>query len=279
MKYFLLLFVIVAMQANAQNPLNFNKRFVECENKWVALKTAKDSVYAYGFIYLDLSAGLSVREEGSFKITKENVFVPTKLSATATYTARLQDNQVKVAWLPSEKFKELEVTDPPSWLAIYKADTTSAAWLFRWGFVYNGGNEITKALSYLERVKKIDPKYPGLDFEFIYAYNASNQYDKAIAIINDAIKSRPNDGNLYKELVFAQVNSNQLNKAEETYKQGIAHCGIDVKIEMAFNILYIYFQQKNKEKFNYWADDMKSWLPPANPRINDIAKMKELIEK
>ncbi len=275
----LFLFAFVAIQANAQTTLNFNKRFVECENKWVALRTAKDSIYVYGFIYMDVAAGLSVHQEGSFKITKENVFVPAKVPANGIFITRLQDNQVKVAWIPSEKFKELEVTDPPFWLASYKADTTAAPWLFRWGFVYNGGNEIGKALSYLERVQKIDPKYPGLDFEFIYAYNASNQFDKAITFINEALKTRPNDGNLYKELLYAQIHSNQVSQAEETYKKGAIHCSVDVKAEMAFNILYTYLQLKNKERFNYWADDIKTWLPETSPRMKDLVKMKEMMAK
>ncbi len=278
MKYLLLLFAVATIHTNAQIPLTFNKRFVESENKWVALRGKTDSIYMFGFIYLDASAGLSVREEGTFKITSNNTYVPTKPS-NAIYTARLQDNQIKVAWIPAEKLIELQVTDPPDWLKIYKTDTTSAAYLFRWGFTYNGGNEIEKALYYFDRVKKIDPHYPGLEFEYIYAYNASKQYGKAIAMIENVLKTQPNNGNLYKELVFAQANSNQLSKAEETYKQGIAHCGNDTKAEMSFNIAYTYYVQKNKDKFIYWADESKQWMVPKDPRINGLAQLKAVLDK
>ncbi len=279
MKYLLFLFAFIAFQATAQIPLNFNKGLFESENRWVALKTAKDSVYGYGFVYMDVTSGLSAHEGGTFKVTKDNVFVATKYPPYQIHIVRLQSNALKVAWIPPDKLKEMQEQENPDWLQSYKTDTTSAAYLFKWGFTYNGGNIIDKALYYLNRVKKIDPKYPGLDFEYIYAYNASNQYDKAIAIINDALKSRPNDGNLYKERVFAQIHSNQLNNAEETYKQGIAHCNNQTKAEMSFNIAYTYYLQKNKDKFNYWADESKQWMAPTDPRINGITQLKAVLNK
>jgi tetratricopeptide (TPR) repeat protein len=279
MKHLLFLFAFITLQASAQIPLNFNKGLFESENKWVAIKTAKDSVYGYGFVYMDVSAGLSAHEGGVFKVTKDNVFVATKNLPYQTRIIRLQGNPLKVAWIPADKLKEMQEQEIPNWLASYKTDTTSTAWLFKVGVTYNAGNEIDKALYYLNRVKKIDPNYPGLEFEYIYAYNANKQYDKAIAMIETALKTHPNDGSLYKELVFAQAKSNQLSKAEESYKQGIAHCGNDTKAEMSFNIAYTYFKQKNKDKCNYWADESKQWMAPTDPRLNGIAQMKAALEK
>jgi tetratricopeptide (TPR) repeat protein len=279
MRYLLFLFAFVSLQAKAQIPLNFNKGLFESANKWVAIKTAKDSVYGYGFVYMDVSAGLSAHEGGVFKVTKDNIFVATKNLPYQVRIIRLNDNTLRVAWIPANKLKDMQEQETPDWLKSYKADTTSVAYLFRWGFSYNAGNVTDKALYYLDRVKKIDPNYPGLEAEYIYAYNASKQYDKAIALIENALKTQPNNGNLYKELVFAQANSNQLNKAEETYKQGIAHCGNDTKAEMSFNIAYTYYLQKNKDKFNYWADESKQWMAQTDPRINGITQLKAVLNK
>jgi tetratricopeptide (TPR) repeat protein len=278
MKYIFLLFAcLTCTYVHAQGPLNFNKRLIESENKWVAIKTAKDSLYGYGFVYLDVTAGLSAREGGTFKITKEGAFIPTKNPSYQTRLIRLQGNPLIVAWIPMDKVKEMQEQEMPDWLKSYKADTTSTAWLFRKGVTYNAGNDMPKAFYYLDQVKKIDPKYPGLEFEYIYAYNALKQYDKAVAMIENALITQPNNGDLYKELVFAQVNSNQMNKAEETYKKGIEHSSINVKTEMAFNILYTYFAKKNKEKFNFWANDIQTWLSATSPRAKDLTKMKEML--
>lgn len=280
MKYVFLLFTLLTGTcAQAQNLLNFNKRFVESENKWVALKSKNDSTYLLGFIYMDVSSGLSVRQDGSFKIQKDGSYVPTKPPATNIMISRLPDNLVKVAWVPASKFKELDIVDPPLWLKAYLVDTTSAPYLFKWGFTYNGGGEIAKALYYFERVKKLDPNYPGLDLEFIYAYNTLKQYDKAATMIEAALVKQPNNGNLYKELLYAQVNSNQTAKAEETYKNSLSHCDMDTRIEMAFNLIYTYYRLKNKPKFDYWTNDVKQWVPATNPRIKGIDELKKTFGK
>jgi tetratricopeptide (TPR) repeat protein len=276
MKYlFLSLFACVTLSANAQAPLNFNKQLTESINKWVALKTAQDSVYGFGFIYMDATAGLTAQDEGSFRITKDNKFVATKRPIYQITKVRLDGKQLNIAWIPTERFKELDVLETPDWLKSYKTDTTSVAYLFRLGFTYNGGNETAKALYYLNRVQKIDPNYPGLEAEYIYAYNATKQYSKAIAMIETALVKRANDKNLYKELLYAQVNSGQVNKAEETYRNALPGLNVDTRAEMALNIASNYVLQKNKEKFKLWADDIKTWLPTTNRQYGNFLKMQE----
>ncbi len=51
MKYLFLLVSLLTLKANAQLNLRFDKRFVECEDKWVAFKMNEDSSYTFGFIY------------------------------------------------------------------------------------------------------------------------------------------------------------------------------------------------------------------------------------
>ncbi len=59
MKY--LFFVLfVSIQAKGQTLLNFNKRFVESEDRWVAFQIDKDSTFTYGFIYIDEQAASCV---------------------------------------------------------------------------------------------------------------------------------------------------------------------------------------------------------------------------
>lgn len=277
MKYLLIFLTCITLQASAQTQLNFNKGFMESLNKWIALKTGVDTIYAYGFVYMDRDAGLSVREGGLFKI-KNNIFISHKNPITQILIHRLQDNGPKrAAWIPDDKVKEMQEDLEPFWLKSYKTDTTSTPYLFRMGFSYNAGNQIDKALYYLDRVKKADPNYKGLTFEYIYAYNAIKQYDKAETLIKDELKKTPKSGNLYKELVFAQVNAGKMQQAEDSYKEAISFCDIGIKTEMAYNITYIYFAKKNKEKFNTWAADMQSWLPANSKLLPGLAKMKQML--
>ena len=173
MKYLLFIVAIFfATKLNAQTNLNFNKRFIQCEDKWIAFKPDKDSIYNYGFIYIDPQAGLTLNYEGSFKILPTGEFIAKKLDST-NMKVRLQPNNVLVAFIPDSKFSELKISTTPDWLKYYKTDTTSIERLYRWGYMYNGWGECAKALTYLERAEKMNPKFKGLAVELSFSYNVS----------------------------------------------------------------------------------------------------------
>jgi len=115
MKYLLILVTLLATELNAQTTLNFDKRFLQSEDKWVAFKPDKDSTYAYGFIYIDPQAGLTLNYEGTFKVNPTGEFVPKKLDST-NMKVRLQPNNVLVAFIPDNKFQELKISPIPNWL-------------------------------------------------------------------------------------------------------------------------------------------------------------------
>lgn len=279
MKYLLIIIGFLSLNLQAQNTLNYDKRFIDCEDQWVAFQMNKDSTYIFGFIYIDTEAGLTLNYEGTFRINKDNIFIPKKID-TAFIKYRLEPNQTKVAFIPETRFKELNIKKYPDWLSIYKSDSTSANRLFRLGFVYNEWTECTKALTYLEKVKKINPKFRGLDFEFSFAYNALGWYDKAILVLEDAIKTSPDDYYLYKELSYAQMNLGRLENAAETCKKGIAICtDKPLNSEMAHNMAYHYYKIKDKVNFKYWADETKKWAKPGDRFMVNIKQMEEDIEK
>lgn len=85
--------------------LTFDKRFVESEDKWVAFMPGKDS--AYGFIYIDAQAGLTLDYEGDFKILSTGEFIQTKHDST-NIKIRLKPNNFLVAFIPADKYKELK---------------------------------------------------------------------------------------------------------------------------------------------------------------------------
>src|SRR5258707_731198 len=124
MKYLILILCFCATTLQAQTVLKFDKLFVESEDQWVAFQKGKDSTYSYGFIYIDAQAGLTFNYEGKFTISNDGVFIPQKLDSTSL-KARLQPNNVRVAFIPANKFGELQITAIPDWLKYYKTDTAS----------------------------------------------------------------------------------------------------------------------------------------------------------
>lgn len=259
MKYLITLILFAALQVKAQSDLSFEHRFVESENKWVAVKSDKDSAFTFGFIYIDASAGLTLNYEGTFTIAKDGKFIPQKIENAGT-KYRLKPNNVKVAFIPATRYDELGIKEYPDWLKIYLGDTTSVEHLYRWGFLYNGYNECAKALTYLEKAQKINPEFKGLDVELAFSYNCLTQYNKAILILQKAIEKKPTDAYIHKELIYAQIKSGQLEMASESCRKAIALC-TDTKYnaENCYNLLYTYYAKKDKVNFNLWLPEAKKW--------------------
>ncbi len=279
MKYTLLFAALLAIKLHAQTSLDFDKRFVQSEDKWVAFRPDKDGTYTYGFIYIDAYAGLTFNYEGTFRVLEDGKFVPAKLD-TAGIKVRLTPNNVLVAFIPENKFKELKISDPPEWLKHYRTDTGSVERLYRWGYMYNGWGECAKALTYLQRAQKANPKYKGLRVELAYSYNCLGRYDDAISVLKDALNDDPADAYTNKELVFAQIKSGRLDEAAKSCKNAIAVC-TDQKYngENCYNLLHTYFEKRDKKNFDLWLEEGRKWNVKSVPITNSIDQMEKEINK
>jgi len=278
MKHLLLLFFIVT-NLNAQSTLDFNKRFVESEDKWVAFQKNEEDSYAYGFIYIDEDAGLTLNYEGTFTITQNGEFIPTKFN-NSSMKVRLEPNDVLVAFIPEDKFNNLKIEAVPDWLKYYKENENSIERLYKWGFMYNGWNECAKALTFLEKAEKINPKHPQLAVELSFSYNCLKQYSKAENILEKEIKSNSKDAYVSKEYIYTLTKSNNIDKAIKQYK--VAAKILEDKqydAENCYNILQYFYFKKDKENFNIWYKEL-SKLEINNEMIKQYANtMNEDINK
>ena len=279
MKYLLILLTLTVTNLTAQTSLKFDKHFVESEDKWVAFQMDKDSSYAYGFIYIDAQAGLTLNYEGNFKITETGVFVPRKLDST-NMKVRLQPNNVLVAFIPDNKFNELKISAIPEWLKFYKTDTASIDRLYRWGYMYNGWNECAKALTYLEKAEKLNPKYKGLAVELSFSYNCLKQYDKAELILEEEIKTNSSDAYVNKEYIYTLAKNSNIDKAVKQFETSIKTLKDNqYNAENCYNILQFFYNQKDKTNFNKWFDILQK-QPNENKMITKYAdNMKADINK
>ena len=283
MKYLLILQLIFITNLNAQNVLEFDKRNVQCENKWITYQMNKDSIYNYGYIYMDSQAGLTFNSEGQFKIDKKGNFKkiePVEKRAIGFMKVRLQPNRVGIAEIPEGKFKELNIEKEPSWLKFYKIDENSVQNLYRWGYLYNGYGEIEKALTYLEKAEKINPNFKSLQTELAFSYNALEKFDKAeVALLKELI-SNPKDCYTLKELAYANTKSNQLEKANKTFDKMVLLCSEKAFIqETAHNIAYEYFKIKAKVKFAIWKKEAEKWSESKNNLTANLDKMEMELNK
>ena len=271
MNYFIILFTLLSFEIGAQTNLNFDKRFVECEDHWVTFNMNKDSSYTYGFIYIDEEAGLTFNREGNFKFDKNNALSIEKFKGT-NIKIRLQPNNVKVAVIPESMFAPLQIEKQPEWLSAYKKDTNSIERLFKWGFMYNGWNECSTALNYLLRAKEINPSYEGLGVELAFSYNCLKDYKKAEEILAEELAIHPTNAYVNKEYIYTVSKTDQIEKAVNQYNLSLQ--SIEDKTyhaENCFNIMQFYYNKRDVKNFNLWYKKLSEYKN-ANDVIIDYAK-------
>lgn len=279
MKYLLAFVILFAANLHGQTILNFDKRFVQSEDRWVAFKPNEDSAYAYGFIYIDAQAGLTLNFEGTFKILPTGEFVPKKIDSI-NMKVRLQPNNVLVAFIPETKFQELNISSVPEWLKYYKIDTNSVERLYRWGYMYNGWDECAKALTFLAKAEKINPKFTGLAVELSFSYNCLGQYDKAEPILEEEIKTNAADAYVNKEYIYTLTKVNKIDKAINQFTISLKNLeDKQYNAENCYNILQYFYTRKDKENFNKWYKILQD-QPNENEMITRYANnMKAEINK
>ncbi|MES2574633.1 MAG: tetratricopeptide repeat protein [Bacteroidota bacterium] len=269
-----ILFTILALLAfkvQAQLNLKFDKRFVECEDKWVTFTKSEDGTYLYGFIYIDTQAGLTFNNEGTFKQNANGTFEINKIEGKSIKT-RLEPNNVQVAVIPENLFKDLQIEATPEWLKIYKRDENTVNRQYRWGFMYNGWNECAKALPFLLKANELDPNYEGLAVEIAYSYNCLGEYDKAVKILEEAIKRNPTDAYVIKEYIYCLTKINGIEKAtKEFYKSTKILKEDTYNAENCYNIMQYYYNQKDSKNFKVWYKELKKW-PNQNEEITKYAE-------
>ncbi len=267
MRLILLLSIFISTFGFSQTTLDdlkFDTKYYEATDKWVAFpKTEKDSTYSYGFIYLDMQAGFTLNYEAHFSITEKGLESTPRDSTIGSMKVRLTPKTSLVTVLNKKQITELNLPETPDWLSIYKKGSNKVSYLKSIGYHYNHVGACELALIPLNKAYKLEPHYKGLEFELAYAYNALKQFNRAITILDKAIENNPKDFYFYRELGYSHKNINEIDKAEATYKKGIKISDNDFeKSEMAVNMAQVYFQLKNKKKFNEWAKLTRKYSKP-----------------
>lgn len=243
----------------------------------------KDSLYSFGFIYIDATAGLTLNYEGDFKIDKTGKFNRIKqdsIREVGFMKVRLEPNRVVIAEIPESKFTELKIEKTPKWLANYKTDENSVNRLYKWGFMYNGWNECEKALTYLEKAEKIEPNYNGLQTELAFSYNALKKYESAEICLLKAIKNNPNDCYTYKELAYSYNHQGKTDDVIKTYFTMVKTCKEENYIqETAYNLAFKYYETKDKVNFKKWKMEAEKWSKTENQFTKYLKLMETELNK
>lgn len=275
MKFYILCLLLFSNSLFAQSLLEFNKSYIECEDRWIAYP-GKDSSYTFGFVYIDPQAGPTMHYGGDFKITTDGIFrLGPGIKIDGTLKVRLIPGGRQVAIIPESKLSELKLPVIPDWLNNYKSDTTSAKHLYTWGYIYNEWDKPELALSFLERAMQIEPGYKDLVSELAYSYNATKQYEKAFTLL-DNVKEKT--CYVYKEFTYALIKLERLQEATTSCSKAMSDCNDKkMKAEIAYNIAFEYFKRKDKSNYQIWANETKKWAEPNDFFFTNIEKLDKKI--
>lgn len=271
MKYLFILLLLCAFGAKAQYGLKFDKQLLDCENKWIAVSLGDEGKYAFGYVYLDNSAGLTFNLQGSFTLTND-VYIAKHVVQVKN---RITPTAAKVAIIPSNRLVELKVEASPAELK-YIGRNNSNDRYFKLAQTYNIWKNHKQALKYLEAITCNPYLYPNFGAEELMAQNT--EQTKKIKVVRKVFKASYIDP--YKQEIFWLVQTNKMKMAEETYIEAIRYCTDEVsKADMAYNIAYQYYKTSNIEKFNIWAKEVGRWIAPDNNYVEKVEKMQAALSR
>ena len=271
-------FLLITIQSSAQ--FTFDKKILDCEDKWVVFPQESNGLYKYGFIYVDSQTGLIFDYSGSLKIDDAGKIVAYPKEEGSSMKVSLNPNKILIAIIPEAHFEQLKLSKVPDWLKNYRMEEGSIERLYGWGSIYNTWGEYQKGLDLLEKASKINSEYKGLDSQLAYSYNRLNQHKKAIEILKKALVINPTDAFITKEYIYALAKSQQLDAAIVNYRNSLKVCPDKTYVpENAYYILEGYFYKYDRVNFDKWLVETEVEMSSNEQIKKIIAEMKIEITK
>lgn len=280
MKFALFVSILLPFSAFAQLYNGATLPFFECEDQWVYFKqSSDDSLYHYGFVFLDEQAGFTLNHEGEFKVLPSGRWEALPQDTSRNTKIRLSATHLRVALMSADKRLDLNLPPVPDWLELYKFDTGSVQSLIRRGYHYNHVGASHRALVELLTAYQVDPHAIGLAFELAYAHNHLENYAKAIEVIERSIRYNGNDAMLYRELAYALAGLGNMGQAEITSRAGIEVCNDNEnRAEIAVHMATAWYNAGDTKKFKEWAQIVRQFAPADSPFLEHVANYESELE-
>ncbi|MGF1565241.1 MAG: tetratricopeptide repeat protein [Flavobacteriales bacterium] len=280
MKLPLFLCFVLPLSAFAQLYNGASLPFFECEDQWVYFKrSSDDSLYHYGFVFLDEQSGFTLNHEGEFRILPSGRWEALPHDTAYNTKIRLSATHLRVALMSADKRLDLNLPPVPDWLELYKFDTGSVRSLIRRGYHCNHVGASHRALVELLTAYQVDPQAIGLAYELAYAHNHLENYGKAIDVIERSIRYNGNDAMLYRELAYALAGLGKYGQAEITSRAGIEVCNDnDNRAEIAVHMAGVWYNVGDEKKFREWASIARAFAAPDSPFIEHLSNYETEID-
>jgi tetratricopeptide (TPR) repeat protein len=251
--------------------LKFETPFYDALNKWVLFDSKNENKeYILGYIYIDGSAGYSLRYNGLVVNDDSGLKLVSK-PEESLMVYRLDGRTSSIYVLNDQNRKSLNLNLEPDYFENYKFSNPLDL-LYKQGNLLNGMQLSKAAIKPLEELYSKNKNYKGLSFELGYAYNATGAPEKGISILEEYLKGNNNDYWAMKELMLAYLLTNNLENAKELYNQIMKIApNNSLKAEVSSYIARAYFDLKDKENF-------EKWIAVAESYSNDNIQVKNYIQ-
>ncbi|MDR2955243.1 MAG: hypothetical protein LBV43_09200 [Prevotella sp.] len=259
---FILFTLIYSGKLYSQIPIVDNPKYTkyyDVVDKWIMVsRTVADTVsetsFNCGFIFIDPDKGFFLQIDGQFDIDNNGNYIMGKpMDISEKFKYPIGHNWAHVDTISQDKRKELDLPEHPSWLKFYKKDENEPSYKLKIATVYNRVGAYKKSLPILTSLYDADPNMDGLAVELSHLYKAAREYDKIITLMESAMKVNPENPAYYSALGHALLKTGKPDEAESFYRKGIELSDDKgLKGSMAFDMVTVYFDKKDKEKFNEW---------------------------
>jgi len=271
---FLLLLSEVAFSQNKQpnTRFTFDTDFFDAVNHWVVFpEKAADSLFQYGYIYLDDEDGFVYIPENRFKMGADGKITHLKNNSNYIVKRQLNKHTGKVCLLDNETRNQIHLPEKPEWLRMYDTDWETAPSLLRKGYHYNAVGCSSSAIPFLEKAYLKNPHEENLEFELAYAYNATKAFDKAVIILTEAIGHDQGKYMLYRELGFALIQLGKPDEAEKAYETGISFCNNNAaKHEMGIDMMKTFSKLNDQKRFEKWLSIAKKYAETGTKNFKTV---------
>ena len=258
----MLFFTAFCLAQTKISDFKFDQPYYEAVDKLVLMRTGSEEKFFIGYIYLDQQMGFTLERMGLLVISDDESMKVTETleELKMALKIRLVNNTGDVAVISSDQKKELNIPDPPEWMAVYKEDEGTVLYMKNIGNQYNGVGASHLALEPLKKAYSIDPKFEDVLYELSFAYNATKQYEKSIELLSTSFEKGNKNISLYKEYGFALAQNNRIEQAEEIYRKALKLTKDDIiRTEISFNMVQAYFKTDNNKKIKYWVKKFKKY--------------------
>jgi len=267
-RVFILLF-LCAFGARAQDGLKFDKLLIDCENKWVAVSLDNGTKYAFGYVYLDNSAGLTFNLKGSFTI-ENGVYLPKHVTEVKS---RITPTEAKVAFIPAKRLTELKVEASPAELKYMGLNNS-----------YDRYAKLAQINKKWERYKVAERYEAKMQNTYTYfTFNGTDFISETIPRAHEASRIKVLNGNYtdsYQQEIFRLAKANKMRAAQLTYIEAIRYCDNEVaKADMAYNMAYQYYIKADMKNFDIWCNEVKRWIVKDNSYADKLDKMRTMLSK